>query len=64
MDKFNQEDWEHLVDANSSLLAREKELLDAICNLRESYEGVCVKAGVEPTQYRAYREAQVYTRID
>jgi hypothetical protein len=64
MDNLKAEDWQHLIDANSSLLAREKELLNVICALRESYEGICILAGFEPMQYRPYREAQVYQRVD
>lgn len=59
-----EEDLAHLNDAVSTLLAREKELLNAICALRESYEGICIKAGLEPMEYRPYREAQGYQRVD
>lgn len=59
-----EEDYQHLYEANSNLLAREAELLNAICALRESYEGICIKAGVEPMQYRPYRESQKYQRVD
>lgn len=58
------EDMQHLLDANASLLAREAELLRVICALRESYEGMCIKASVEPMEYRPYREAQGYQRVE
>jgi hypothetical protein len=58
------EDMKHLLDANSSLLAREKELLNVICALRESYEGICIMANVEPMEYRPYREAQGYQPVE
>lgn len=64
MNNQGKEDFAVLIETNSNLLAREKELLDIIIALRESYAGICMIAGIEATQYKPFKDSLKYQAID